>query len=75
MKVEVGISCFTMKYLCKFKDTQASGFEKLHTILKGPKSVIKHAQPVPLSVNCYKLLNNLKEPTKNKIRIRRTKMQ
>jgi hypothetical protein len=74
MKVEVGISFFTMRYLCKFKDTKASGLEKLQAILKEPKSVIKHSQPILLSVKCYKLLNNLKEPTKNKISIRRTKM-
>jgi len=53
-----------MRYLQKFKDLKAGGFEKLQAIRKEPKSVIKHAQPIPLSVNCYELPNNLKEPTK-----------
>ena len=64
VKAEVGISCVTMRYLGKFTDMKASGFKKLQSILKVPKSVIKHAQLIPLTVNCYELRNNRKEPTK-----------
>ena len=75
VKVEVGVNYFTMGYLHKFKDTKASGLEKLQAILKEPKSVTKYAHPIPLSVNCYELLKNPKEPTKNKTEIRRLKLQ
>jgi hypothetical protein len=64
VKGEMGVSCFTVRYLQKFKDIKASGFEKLQAIRKEPKSVIKHVQLIPLSVNCYELPNNFKEPTK-----------
>jgi len=43
---------------------KACGFKKLQAILKELKSVIKHAQLIPLSVNCYELPNDLKKPTK-----------
>lgn len=42
---------------------ESNWIRKLQAILNELKSVIKHAQPITLSVNCYELLNNLKEPT------------
>jgi hypothetical protein len=57
-----GVSCVTLSYLWKLKETKATGFEKLQAILNELKSVIEHVQLIPLSVNCYELLNNLKEP-------------